>query len=262
MSKSDVLVLDVNTTHVRDLQATIEAGSGTGLTVPITYTPTTNASSTSTTGTTTTTPTTTNPLNHISINQFSASLPNALLNAVLSDSDTRVLQSPQLRAVDGGKATLNIGSKIPFASGSTQSAIAGVGVSGLVQNTFQYADVGVNITLQPYIHGTNEVSMHLEVDVSSVVSEQNFGGSTGVNEPVIGQKKSTTDIRVRDGEVTLLGGLLNTNDIDSSGGIPGLERTFPSSANSCSGTRIKSATKKSCSSLSFRILCGRRAWTN
>jgi general secretion pathway protein D len=218
----DVLVLDVNTTHVRDLQATIQAGSGTGLTVPITYTPTTTAASTGTTGTTTGTTTSTSSLTHISINQFSATLPNALLNAVLSDSDTRVLQSPQLRAVDGGKATLNIGSKIPFASGSTQSAIAGVGVSGLVQNTFQYADVGVNITLQPYIHGTNEVSMHLEVDVSSVVSEQNFGGSTGVNEPVIGQKKSTTDIRVRDGEVTLLGGLLNTNDIDSSGGIPGL----------------------------------------
>lgn len=218
----DVLVLDVNTTHVRDLQATIEAGSGTGLTVPITYTPSTTTPSTGTGGTTTPTTTSTNPLNHISINQFSASLPNALLNAVLSDSDTRVLQSPQLRAVDGGKATLNIGSKIPFASGSTQSAIAGVGVSGLVQNTFQYADVGVNITLQPFIHGNNEVSMHLEVDVSSVVSEQNFGGSTGVNEPVIGQKKSTTDIRVRDGEVTLLGGLLNTNDIDSSGGIPGL----------------------------------------
>ena len=219
----DVLVLDVNTAHTRDLTASLQSSSGSGLTVPIAYTPGGVTPSTSTT-TTTTTPTTTQAvgLGHFSINNFSATLPGALLNAVLSDSSTKVLQSPQVRASDGGKATLNIGSKIPFASGSYQSAVAGVGVSGLTQTQFQYADVGVNITLQPHVHGNSEITMHVEVDVSSVTGSTNFGGSSGVNEPIIGQKKNTTDLRVRDGEVTLMGGLLNTNDIDSSGGIPGL----------------------------------------
>ncbi len=227
----DVLVLDVNTDHTVDLQASLQSSSGSGLTVPIAFTPggVSNNSSSSSTGTTTgttgtTTPvsTTTIPLNHISINDFSASLPGALLNAVLSDSDTRVLQSPQIRASDGGKATLNIGSKIPFASGSSQAAVAGVGVSGLVQTNFQYADVGVNITLQPRVHGTSEITMHVEVDVSNITGSTNFGGSSGVNEPIIGQKKSTTDLRVRDGEVTLLGGLKSETDTNSFGGIPGL----------------------------------------
>jgi general secretion pathway protein D len=219
----DILVLDVNTTHTRDLTASLQTSSGSGLTVPISYGPATSSSSSGASGSTgTTTPTatvTSNALNHISINQFSTTLPGALLNAVLSDSDTRVLQSPQIRASDGGKATLNIGSKIPFASGSYQAGVAGVGVSGLVQTQFQYADVGVNLTLQPKVHGDSEITMHVEVDISSVTGESDF---SGLDEPIIGQKKSTTDLRVRDGEVTLLGGLLNTTDTDTSGGIPGL----------------------------------------
>jgi general secretion pathway protein D len=219
----DVLVLDVNTTHTRDLQASLVSGSGSGLTVPIAFTPssiTTTSGASGTTGTTTSGVFTLGQVKHLSINDFSTTLPGALLNAVLSDADTRVLQSPQVRASDGGKATLNIGSKIPFASGSYQPGIAGVaGVSPLVQTSFQYADVGVNITLEPRVHGDNEISMHITVDISNETTTVNFGG---LEEPVIGQKKSDTNIRVRDGEVTLLGGLMNNTDTDNSSGIPGL----------------------------------------
>lgn len=220
----DVLVLDVNSTHTRDLAATIQStfssGSGSGLSVPVSFTGPIVGTSGATGGTgTPTSAITLSQLRHLSINQFTTTLPGALLEAVLSDSDTRVLQSPEVRASDGGKATLNIGSKIPFASGSYQAGVAGVGVSGLVQTQFQYADVGVNITLQPHVHGDSEVTLHVEVDISSVTGQANF---SGLDEPIIGQKKNTSDIRVRDGEVTLLGGLMNTTDTDSSAGIPGL----------------------------------------
>jgi general secretion pathway protein D len=221
----DVLVLDVNTTHTRDLQASLVSGSGAGLTVPVAFTPSSITSTTSTgtsgtTGTTTSGVFTLGQVGHLSINDFSTTLPGALLNAVLSDADTRVLQSPQVRASDGGKATLNIGSKIPFASGSYQPGLVGTtGVSPLVQTSFQYADVGVNITLEPRVHGDNEISMHITVDISNETSTVDFGG---LEEPVIGQKKSDTNIRVRDGEVTLLGGLMNNTDTDNSSGIPGL----------------------------------------
>ena len=218
----DVMVLDVNKTHTRDLSASLQAGTGFGLQAPVTFTP--GRSATTTAGGRHQPPPpsvfTLGRIEHLSINDFSTTLPSALLKAVLSDSDTRVLQSPQLRASDGGKATLNIGSKIPFASGSYQPGIGGVGVNPLVQTNFQYADVGVNITLQPHIHGNSgDISLHVEVDISNVVDHVNFGG---LDQPVIGQKKDTTDIRVRDGEVTLLGGLMNNTDSDTSGGIPGL----------------------------------------
>jgi general secretion pathway protein D len=217
----DVLVLDVNTTHTRDLTASLQNSTGSGLTVPVSFGATTGTTGASgSTGTTTTTSSITlGQLGHLSINNFSTTLPGALLNAVLSDNNTRVLQSPQVRASDGGKVTLNIGSKIPFASGSYQPGIGGVGVNPLVQTNFQYADVGVNVTLQPHVHGNSEITMHIEVDISNVTSYANFGG---LEQPIIGQKKDTTDIRVRDGEVTLLGGLMNNTDTDSSGGIPGL----------------------------------------
>ena len=218
----DVLVLDVNTTHTRDLTASLQSGSGGGLKVPVQFTPGGVAASgtTGTTGTTTTSAFTLGRLAHVSLNDFSTTLPGALLNAVLSDTSTRVLQSPQVRASDGGKVTLNIGSKIPFASGSYQPGIGGVGVNPLVQTNFQYADVGVNITLQPRVHGNSgDITMHIEVDISNVTSYASFGD---LQQPIIGQKKDTTDIRVRDGEVTLLGGLMNNTDSNNSAGIPGL----------------------------------------
>jgi len=218
----DVLVLDVNTTHTRDLQASLVSGTGAGLTAPIAFTPSSITTTAGTNGGSSTTSGvfTLGQVGHVSINDFSTTLPGALLNAVLSDADTRVLQSPQVRASDGGKATLNIGSKIPFASGSYQPGLVGTtGVSPLVQTSFQYADIGTNITLEPRVHGDDEISMHITVDISNEVNTVNFGG---LEEPVIGQKKSDTNIRVRDGEVTLLGGLLNNTDTDNYSGIPGL----------------------------------------
>src|SRR5581483_5636011 len=84
---------------------------------------------------------------------------------------------------------------------------------------FQYADVGVNLTMQPRIHGADEVTMHVEIDVSEVDQELNFGG---LDQPVIGQRKNTTDLRVRDGEVSLLGGLMSIQNTNSNTGLPGL----------------------------------------
>ncbi len=249
----DMLVLSVNKTKTRDLALGLSNGTGvTGLNLPVTFTPTNpavisgtttgaatglftyNAStnqyipytgSTGTTGTGTTTGATTGQaialggIRHLGINDFAISLPGALLQAELSDSDTRVLQSPEVRVSDGMKATLNIGSRIPYASGSYQPGIGGVGVNPLVQTNFQYADVGVNLVLQPHVHGDGEVTMHVEVDISSVASYTDFGG---LSQPVIAQQKNTADLRVKDGEVSILGGLVQNQDINSSAGIPGI----------------------------------------
>jgi general secretion pathway protein D len=146
-------------------------------------------------------------------------LPNGLLEALMTDRDTRVLQSPQVRAVDGEKAQLRIGDRYPYATGSFQPGVGAVGVSPLVSTQFQFSDVGVNVDLTPRIHGDNEVSLHTELEISSVRDTINVGG---LSQPVIGQRKLTVDIRVKDGEPTLVGGLMNVQDTKSVGGVPGL----------------------------------------
>ncbi len=140
---------------------------------------------------------------------------------MLTDSQTRVIQQPQVRAVEMQKASLKIGDRIPYASGSFQPGIGvgGGGLNPLVSTQFNFADVGVNVDMLPKVHNGNEVSMHIELEISNVSGRVDIGG---VSQPIISQKKIVHDIRMREGEVSLLGGLMQTQDTRSIAGIPGL----------------------------------------
>src|SRR3984885_15397696 len=236
----DVIVMDVAT----DLNHTIGAGlvsNGTnGLAVPFAFSPTnpitsstTGASGTGGTGATSTTTTTTttgttaatstfvalSQLGHIGTSDFSTSLPGAMLQAVMSDSRTKIQESPEVRVSDGQKVTLKIGEKYPYATGSFQPGVGTVGVSPLVSTQFQFVDIGVNVELTPHVHGSDEVTLHVSVDISNIANTLNLGG---LSQPVIGQKKNEADIRLKDGEVSLLGGLMSDRDTSVITGIPGL----------------------------------------
>jgi general secretion pathway protein D len=233
----DVLVLQVSSDMTRTLGAALSS-----LNVPINFAPRTSISTPSTstgtastsTSTTSTTPTGTGttptgtstsssiPLAYIgkiNTEDFSTVLPSGTLQAVLSDSGTHVLQSPQLRSVDNQKASLKIGEKEPIASGSFQSGVAGVGVNPLVNTQFTFIDVGVNVDLTPKVHDNGEISMHVEVEISSVQSYVDLGG---IQQPIIAQQKVIHDIRMKDGEVNLLAGLKQVQDSTTVSGIPGL----------------------------------------
>ena len=84
---------------------------------------------------------------------FPPALPGAMLQAVMSDSRTKIQESPEVRVSDGQKVTLKIGEKYPYATGSFQPGVGTVGVSPLVSTQFQFVDVGVNVELTPHVHG-------------------------------------------------------------------------------------------------------------
>lgn len=94
-------------------------------------------------------------------------------------------------------------------------------MSGLVNTQFQYIDVGVNVDITPHIHPDGDITLKIALDVSSVINNQPIGG---INEPVIGQRKVEHEIRLKDGEVSLLGGMLQQQDAQSQTGIPGLSQ--------------------------------------
>jgi general secretion pathway protein D len=237
----DVIVMEANSDVTRSLGSGLVSGGTNGLSIPLAFTPrnsvtTTNNNNTGTTntGTLTGTPTTTttttttgssggavalSQLKHIASADFSTTLPGSLLQAVMSDNNTKVLQSPEVRASDGQKVSLKIGDKVPYATGSFQPGIGTVGVSPLVSTQFQFAETGVNVEITPHVHGTDEMTLHVVIDVSNVSSNVNIGG---LSQPVISQRKNEADIRLRDGEVSLLGGLMQTQDTGSINGIPGL----------------------------------------
>ena len=137
----------------------------------------------------------------------------------MGDSDTKMLQNPQVRALDNQKATLKIGERVPVATGSFQPGIGGVGINPLVNTQFQYLDVGVNIDVTPHVHADREVTLKITMEISSVVGQSSIGG---ISQPIIGQKKIEHEIRLKDGESSLIGGIFDDSQTKSLAGIPGL----------------------------------------
>lgn len=188
-------------------------------------------STTTTTGSTTTPTTNALPLNQLqrlSSADYSITLPSATASFLMTDSSTRIIDNPEIRVVDGQTAKLRVGDRVPVATGSFQAGV-GVGTTGagagvinpLVNTQFQYLDVGVNVDVTPRIHPNREITLKVNIVVSSVTGQQSIGG---INQPVISQRSIEHDVRLKDGEVNILGGLLENSDTTTLNGWPGLAK--------------------------------------
>jgi general secretion pathway protein D len=229
-----VQVLSANRDRLRNL------GILPGQSATLTFNPRTSlqpgTSTTTTSGSTTTTGTsstssvpqiTLNNLKNLSTADYSLTLPGAAATAILTDNNTQIIQDPEVRVSDGQKASLKIGQRVPVATGSFQAGV-GVGVGGgagvvnpLVNTQFQYIDVGVNIDVTPRVHPDGDVSMKLTVDVSSIAGQSTIGG---IQQPIISQRKIEHDVRLKDGEVSVLGGLIERDTTKTLNGIPGISQ--------------------------------------
>jgi general secretion pathway protein D len=154
-------------------------------------------------------------LNNIgSTSSYSYSMGNAAADLLLSDSTTRMLQNPRIRALDGQKAVLKIGERIPTATGTYTS-----GTTASSTTSFQYIDVGVNMELTPTIHENRDVTLKLSLEVSSQSGTVTIDS---VEEPEIAQRKVDQVIRLREGEVSILAGLVDKEVTGAVSGWPGL----------------------------------------
>ena len=193
-----------------------------GTSAALTFTPPTASSST-----TAATSVALNQLRTLSTADYSITLPGAQANFLMTDNSTHIIDNPEIRVVDGQTAKLRVGDRVPVATGSFQ---AGVGVGGgaagglvnpLVNTQFQYLDVGVNVDVTPRIHPDHEISLKVNVVVSSVTGHATIGG---IDQPIISQRSIEHDVRLKDGEVNVLGGLIERTDSNNINGWPGLAK--------------------------------------
>jgi general secretion pathway protein D len=151
------------------------------------------------------------------VGNFMLSVGGGSFTALATDSNTKLLQNPEIRTLNNEKATLRIGDRVPIATGSFAGTVGGTGVSPLVSTQFQYLDVGVNIDITPHIHSEREVTLKLSLEISSVTGSESIGGIT---QPIIGQRRIEHETRLVDGEVNLLGGILEDTETQSMSGWP------------------------------------------
>ena len=214
----DVAVVEADRSRIRDLgltPATVStSGSVTaGLQSVLAFFPSATATSVN--------------LGEVTYRDYALVLPSAAANAVLNDSRSHILQNPQVRVTDGQTAKLRIGSRIPYATGSflpsmgglTGGAGTGGGIGLLASTQFQYQDVGVNLDLTPRLLANGEVNLHASIEISSLGADRMIAG---LAQPTFNQRKIEHDIRLKEGEVNLLGGLIETKETRSVSGLPGL----------------------------------------
>jgi general secretion pathway protein D len=216
----DVVVMEVSKDRSRTLGITPPTSTSIGLNGNVNNT-TTSTTTTSTTSTSSTTSSTSsinlNRIGNLNATDFNITIPGITATAIMGDTDTRIIQNPQIRVLDGQKATLKIGDRIPVATGSFQPGIGGVGINPLVNTQFQYLDVGVNIDITPRVHAGREVTLKVSLDISQETGQANIGG---ISQPIIGQRKVEHEIRLKEGEVNLLGGLFEDSQTKSLSGLP------------------------------------------
>ena len=219
----DVAILSVNRDKVRNLGITLPQSFGLTPTTTSTSS-TTGSTATTSTGTTTGTTTSTsnltlNNLANLNANNFAVSVTGGTVNALLTDADTRILQNPRIRATDGQKATLKIGTRIPVATGSYNAGVS-TGIASIgVQTQFTYIDVGVNVDMTPTVHYDRQVTLKMKLEVSA---QQSSVTISNVTEPIIGQNIVEQTIQLREGEPSILAGMVQKQDLKNVSGTPGL----------------------------------------
>jgi type II secretory pathway component GspD/PulD (secretin) len=140
---------------------------------------------------------------------------NAALNALQTRGDVKVLSLPVIIAQNNKEAKLNVGEQRPFVQ-VNQSVTTGT-VPTTVQ-TVQYISVGTTLTITPTINPDGYVNMAVDQTNNSATNEVEF------NAPVISQREATTQIFLKDGQTTVIGGLAGNSTTKTTSGIPILSR--------------------------------------
>ena len=139
------------------------------------------------------------------------------INLKLEDSDTNLLASPRIRARNKEKARILIGDRVPIITNTVTPVQSG---SSVVTGSVQYQDVGLKLEFEPQVYSEQEVGIRISLEVSSIVKE--ISGPNGSLAYQIGTRSAQTALRLRDGETQILGGLISSDDRNTSSRIPGL----------------------------------------
>lgn len=143
-----------------------------------------------------------------------------LLKALQGDGDTNVLQTPSLMTMDNEEAEFSVGQEVPFLTGSFSNTGTS-STTGSVNpfQTIDRKDVGLTLKLTPQINVGDAIKMKIELEISSLASS-----STGAVDLITNKRTLTNVVTVEDGQILVLGGLLDDSLNETQRGVPGLSR--------------------------------------
>ena len=127
------------------------------------------------------------------------------------DANVNLLANPRIRVKNEDKAKVHIGDRLPFPTSNASS-------NGTISTNFQYIDVGLKLEVEPVISFGGDVSIKVNLDVSSKGNIVRSGDSFAYE---IGTRSTSTQLRLKDGETQILAGLINDEDRKNINKLPG-----------------------------------------
>jgi general secretion pathway protein D len=152
----------------------------------------------------------------------SARTPRAVLNALHSITDVKVLSNPSVVVIDNQIATLQVGDEIPIQTGSA-TVLTG---SNTIANTTDYRSTGIILRVVPRINANGNVRLDVEQEISNPVSNSSGSSSSSTNSltPTVSTRKVRSSVAVASGQTVLLAGLISDTQTKARAGIPGLDQ--------------------------------------
>ena len=154
----------------------------------------------------------------ISANDFYLAVPSAVVRFLETDSETKVIAKPQLRGAEGSDIKMNLGEDVPVPS-TTFTPLAQGGANFNPLTSFEYRPVGVLVEMNPRVSLEGDIQLKLKLETSSIGPGTKIAGQ---ELPSFNSRKVETDLRLREGESTLLAGLLQESERKVLTGLPWL----------------------------------------
>ena len=142
-------------------------------------------------------------------------IPALYYRLMKTDSRTRTLANPHVRMTDGTNGTANFGQRVPVPT-LRVAPIAQGGIEIQPQTQFEYEQIGVNIGITPRTHPNDDITLVLDIELSSL-GPPGFDGL-----PTFGSRHVRTSIRLKDGETNILAGLIREDERTERQAVPGL----------------------------------------
>jgi general secretion pathway protein D len=142
----------------------------------------------------------------------------AILRALRGDADTNIISTPSIVTTDNEEATLNVGQEVPFVTGSFTNTGGTVGAVNPFQ-TIQRQQIGVKLSITPKINEGNSLLLKISQEISSIAQS-----AAGAVDLITNQRIIETTVIVDDGQILVLGGLLEDTLRESEQRVPVLGR--------------------------------------
>ncbi len=137
--------------------------------------------------------------------------PLSMVRAVAGNGNTKILSEPHLVVVSGSQASIQSGEQVAVPTQTTNYTSS----SGNMSTNYDYKDIGVLMTVTPYITAGNAVRLTVEQEVTYMKAN-----SYSTTAPDFTKKKVTTEMTLQDASTILLGGMIRNSDTLTRTGIP------------------------------------------